>query len=844
MFVGADRLRAVTTLTQSWDTAVNSGDLGVVVVRGPSGSGRTTMLQLLYRHCAMWGPRPRYWPADLVDHRAGVSEAAADEVSPDKELLYPRLLIPDKDSRLGVFWWGLRGQHDAFAVSEGELQIKAHINGLADAVSRADELTRDRLLVALDTVCLLGSLVPPLGAPLAAAAQYGLNWVAAPRSAPSLAKRLVEVSRNKSTHIDQAQRGNAGRVLTVGGRGAAVENAEHDGRALALVAGVVPFTIVVDDAQLLDDVTLNLLKVIAGQGSSRGLIVLAVNTDMGEVAMPDATGKALSAWLDELQRTSRLTSINLLPMTRRELLDVAAIKLGALPDSEIGAQALATVIAASRGSPGRLAFMLRVSSIQAAITNGDQLPWDWKTYTEQTEAEAAFEKLTTESKAILATAAIHGPLTYASWLTSAPGGDADGRTAMTSAQLDAALATGWLQQGDDGSVRFFSGLLYRVARKHLTAEVTPPRIHRAWQSLAAWVAADHQSEAWVQVPTFVAESVLTALTSHRPNGVGDPDPAWTAELLRLRRVTGRQAADEATLSALEERLRTGSPSALLVVATAEALFDAGHTQRALDVLHDELYRVTVSYGDGHPTTFPALQNLAIGWAALAHYHSGQPEASAMFQQAISRYRQLLAGREQHHKPDDRRISDTRWALAKLLADHYQYREAIDEGQHAVQEMRRCTDYGPDHPDTLVTRGNLAGWTGEAGDAAGARDLFAALLPDLVRVLGPDHRGTLATRNNLAMWTGQAGGAAGARGLFAALLPDQIRVLGPDHPNTLATRGNLAGWTGEAGDAAGARDLFAALLPDLVRVLGPDHPNTLATRNNLAGRTRQAEESAK
>ena len=36
--------------------------------------------------------------------------------------------------------------------------------------------------------------------------------------------------------------------------------------------------------------------------------------------------------------------------------------------------------------------------------------------------------------------------------------------------------------------------------------------------------------------------------------------------------------------------------------------------------------------------------------------------------------------------------------------------------------------GPEHPDTLAARANLARWTGEAGDAAAARDLFAALLP--------------------------------------------------------------------------------------------------------------------
>ena len=40
-------------------------------------------------------------------------------------------------------------------------------------------------------------------------------------------------------------------------------------------------------------------------------------------------------------------------------------------------------------------------------------------------------------------------------------------------------------------------------------------------------------------------------------------------------------------------------------------------------------------------------------------------------------------------------------------------------------------------------------------------LFAALLRDYLRVLGPDHPDTLTTRNNLAGWTGDAGGDAAA-----------------------------------------------------------------------------------
>ncbi len=65
--------------------------------------------------------------------------------------------------------------------------------------------------------------------------------------------------------------------------------------------------------------------------------------------------------------------------------------------------------------------------------------------------------------------------------------------------------------------------------------------------------------------------------------------------------------------------------------------------------------------------------------------------------------------------------------------------------------------GPEHPDTLTARANLARWTGEAGDLAAARDLFAALLSVRERVSGPEHPHTLTARHELARWAGRADG---------------------------------------------------------------------------------------
>ena len=82
-------------------------------------------------------------------------------------------------------------------------------------------------------------------------------------------------------------------------------------------------------------------------------------------------------------------------------------------------------------------------------------------------------------------------------------------------------------------------------------------------------------------------------------------------------------------------------------------------------------------------------------------------------------------------------------------------------------------------------------------------------------------------------TGEAGDAAGARDQYAALVPLCGRAFGPEHPLTLTACAGLARWTGAAGDASGARDQYAALLPVRERILGAEHPDTMTTRASLA-----------
>jgi hypothetical protein len=78
---------------------------------------------------------------------------------------------------------------------------------------------------------------------------------------------------------------------------------------------------------------------------------------------------------------------------------------------------------------------------------------------------------------------------------------------------------------------------------------------------------------------------------------------------------------------------------------------------------------------------------------------------------------------------------------------------------------------------------------------------AALLAH--RNLGPEHPETLTARSNLAWAIAAQGRAAEAEAMWRELLPLREKVLGPEHPETLTTRSNLASTIAAQGRAAEA-----------------------------------------
>ena len=207
-------------------------------------------------------------------------------------------------------------------------------------------------------------------------------------------------------------------------------------------------------------------------------------------------------------------------------------------------------------------------------------------------------------------------------------------------------------------------------------------------------------------------------------------------------------------------------------------------------------------------------------------------SAGRFDEAIPLYEKALAdsARVLGDEHPDTLISRGNLAGAYQVVGRFD--EAISLYEEAVADSVRI--FGSDDLATLSVRSNLAGALLAVGRVGEAVVMFRELLADRLRVFGADHSVTIVARKSLAGVCLVAGCVDEAVALYEEVVADQLRVLGPDHPDTLASRGSLAGACRSAGRLADAITLYKDVVADQLRVLGPDHPDTLASRGSLAG----------
>ena len=103
---------------------------------------------------------------------------------------------------------------------------------------------------------------------------------------------------------------------------------------------------------------------------------------------------------------------------------------------------------------------------------------------------------------------------------------------------------------------------------------------------------------------------------------------------------------------------------------------------------------------------------------------------------------------------------------------------------------RCKVLGKEHPDTLLSLGNLAAAYGHLGDFQKELELEEKVYQLKCKKLGDEHTDTLLTLSNIAMTYRNLGNYEKAVEVGERAYNLRCKVLGEEHPDTLLALNNL------------------------------------------------------
>lgn len=135
-------------------------------------------------------------------------------------------------------------------------------------------------------------------------------------------------------------------------------------------------------------------------------------------------------------------------------------------------------------------------------------------------------------------------------------------------------------------------------------------------------------------------------------------------------------------------------------------------------------------------------------------------------------------------------------------------------------------YGPDHPDTLAQRNNLANTLNAAGRPQEAEMEHRQVLALRERILGAEHPDTLSSRNNLATALQAQGKSAEAAKEYRFILRVRERLFGAENLEVLKTCFALALSLEAQGRVDEALSLARRAAAGWDKTLGRDHPASL------------------
>ena len=375
------------------------------------------------------------------------------------------------------------------------------------------------------------------------------------------------------------------------------------------------------------------------------------------------------------------------------------------------------------------------------------------------------------------------------------------------------LSLDHLRAGDDGQAC--------TAMMGLIAVLSATGVRRSLVQAAAGQGLPGRDGPLAELAPEAADRVLARLAGTSLLTFSLDGSAVTAHRLVMRVIRENLAAGNALTAVCESAAR-------LLDALAASRWENWHEDRAATRdLAEQIMALDESAARCPPGgDLDRLMLRLQVWAAALLNRLGDSAA-----QSIVIGERLVAGSERVWGPDypdtltsRNNLANAYWAVGRLD-------EAITLHEQVLATRERVL--GPDHPDTMSSRSNLAAGYSAAGRLDEAISLDEQTLVARERVLGLDHPDTMSSRNNLANTYRAAGRLDEAISLDEQTLAARERVLGPDHPDTLVSRNNLAIGYRAAGRLDEAISLDEQTLAARERVLGPDHPDTMNSRNNLA-----------
>ncbi|KAK0735353.1 hypothetical protein B0T21DRAFT_367578 [Apiosordaria backusii] len=215
-----------------------------------------------------------------------------------------------------------------------------------------------------------------------------------------------------------------------------------------------------------------------------------------------------------------------------------------------------------------------------------------------------------------------------------------------------------------------------------------------------------------------------------------------------------------------------------------------------------------------------------------HPHQPAPESDDTPEEGpASLYHRLLTTAISHGR-DNMHTANAHYSLAIAHESQGDFPQSQTHFFHALSTAR--THVGIDSPEYLrMMRALACGYARKGGDyLPQAQQIFAFVLQKQVKTLGETHPETLVTRHNVALFLEEAEEWEAAGEELERILGLQGYLLGRDSQDTLQTACSLAMNYGARGKRKEALELFRATLVTQERVLGETHVDTVTTAERL------------